>query len=214
MQSYAKDNDNGIPAATILLSREVNTWRTDMAPYLKAGLEKPKSIYERRTFLNALEPSFACPSDPIRRSGLCSYSMSAHDMSPDNWPPSSDNKTGMGLWWDKVTVSALLGADVAQAAPNRPELLPKLKLSVVSAPANTLLLTEFINRNNTMESTSFAWVGQVAQQQAAFRDDPSRFHFGKFNYLMADGHVELLTALQTGGIGDPPSGIWTIKPGD
>lgn len=214
IQSYAADHDEGIPAATILLGRERDTWRIDVAPYLKSGLQRPKSIYQRRTFFKEAEPFFACPSDPIQRANLCSYSMSAHDMTPDNWPPAPENKTGMGLWWDKATVAAVLGAGAVQTVVSNLEVLPRLKLSVVSDPANTMLLTEFINRNNNLDSTSFAWVSRVTQQQQAFRADPLRFHFGKFNYLMTDGHVELLTGLQTGGIGVQPSGIWTINPGD
>ena len=35
--------------------------------------------------------------------------MSAHNMSLENWPPGPDNETGVGLVWDRNSMSRLLG---------------------------------------------------------------------------------------------------------
>ena len=42
--------------------------------------------------------------------------------------------------------------------------------------------------------------------------EQQRFHLGRLNYLMVDGHVELLSPLQTGSF-DGTAGIWTVKKG-
>jgi prepilin-type processing-associated H-X9-DG protein len=53
----------------------------------------------------------------------------------------------------------------------------------------------------------------VSQQQGFFQDNSTKFHGGRFNYLMIDGHVELLSPLQTGSF-DGTSGIWSLKEKD
>jgi len=214
IQSDANDHEDGIPPAAIALEKKRAGWYVDLPPYLKPGLAPPKSDYDKKQLWADMQPFFICPSDPIRRRYPCSYSMSGYDMTPENWPPKPDNATGVGLWWDNKTIAALLDHETGQAVTERPELLPRLKRSVLLAPADTILLTEFNDRNNTLEFISSTRVWGVNQQQGAFKGDTSQFHFGKFNYLMADGHVELLTKLQTGGIGEAPAGIWTIRAGD
>lgn len=213
VQSYANDHKDGIPAAGIRLGDTTMSWDTDLFPYLRPDLaETATGAYEKRELMLAVKKRFLCPSDPVPRGGFPrSYSMSSRSMK--GWPPTADDETGVGAWWDSRTVS-ILGADKAQAARENPKLLPELKQCVLSDPANTLWLTELVARGNVMANLSGARVGTVAEQQKVFKDDRSHFHFGKFNYLMADGHVELLTGLQTGGMGPGVAGIWTIKAGD
>ena len=110
---------------------------------------------------------------------------------------------------------AALADDLPDNALQKPELLPALKRTILPAPAETLLLTEFMTAGNTMGNVFCTRLWGVNEQEPVFKQAP-RLHYGRFNYLLADGHVDLLTKLQTGGGGgnESPSGIWTIKAGD
>jgi len=215
MQSFDNEHNDGLPPAAIDLEKTRIGWYADLFPYLDPKWAQAVSEYDKQQHWWVLQPWFLCPSDPGKRGGHpCSYAMPAHAMTSENWPPSSANATGIGLWWDETTVSALLGSDMVTKAEQDPEVLPRLKLSVLPDPANTSLLTELIARDNTLNNITNTRVEGVEEQQALYKGNLKRFHFGRFNYLMADGHVELLTGLQTGGGGDAPAGIWTIKTGD
>jgi prepilin-type processing-associated H-X9-DG protein len=210
MQSFARDHNGGLPAAGIDFETTKISWDTALFPYQEPKLAKLKGAYEQRQLLTAVSKRFFCPSEPIPRGGFPrSYAMSARRMNY-GWPPTPNDKTGVGLWWDKKTVLNLIGGDAAQETLKNPELLPRLKVSILPDPGNTLLLTELIERNNTLENVQQTTVREIAQQQQAFKDGGSRFHFGRFNYLMVDGHVETLSPLQTGAL-DGSAGIWTLK---
>ncbi len=210
IQCDVNDHDDGLPTAAIDLQNTKLSWDQSLFVCLKPGLARTTGAYEHRQLLMAVRSRFLCPSDPVTRSGFPrSYAMQGRDMTY-GWPPTADDMTGVGLFWNSRTVQEILGAEVVPSAMNNPDSLPRLKQSILSDPANTMMLTELCDQNNTLEFVSSTRVFGVNQQQAAFKDDPSQFHFGKFNYLMADGHVELLTRLQTGGIGEAAS-IWTIK---
>jgi prepilin-type processing-associated H-X9-DG protein len=214
IDTYANDHQDGLPAAAINLESVKTSWDAELFPYLKPRLAGSGGEYQKRQILLAAQPSFFCPSDPVLRGGHPrSYAMAARDMRC-GWPPSADDKTGVGLFWAKSSIP-LLGKEVVESSLKDAELLPKLKRSVLPAPASTLLLTELMERKNTMASTLSVLLWGVNEQEAVFKQAP-RMHSGRFNYLMADGHVEWLTKLQTGGGGgiDSPSGIWTIKAGD
>ncbi len=214
IHSYANDHQDGIPAAAINLESVKTSWDAELFPYLKPRLAGSGGEYQKRQILLAAQPFFLCPSDPVLRGGHPrSYAMAARDMRC-GWPPSADDKTGVGLFWAKSSIP-LLGKEAVESSLKDAESLPKLKRSVLPAPASTLLLTELMGRKNTMASTLSVLLWGVNEQEAVFKQAP-RLHSGRFNYLMADGHVEWLTKLQTGGGGgiDSPSGIWTIKAGD
>ena len=130
-------------------------------------------------------------------------------MSPDNWPPGQESATGVGLVWNKQTALLLLDKD----ALLKPESLPTVKLSSVPVPADTLLLTELIAPDNVLGGNQRTTVFSPSQQQRFLKDSGAYFHHDRFNYLMVDGHVELLSPLQTGSI-DGHRGIWTIKKGN
>ena len=129
--------------------------------------------------------------------------MPAHDMLAEHWPPGASNGTGVGLWWapDAKGHAALeqrLSAD-GHAPAIRPEMIP--------APAGTLLLTEQANTNNILFSGQGAAISGPSHHLNTRFIPPRRYHDGKFNYLMVDGHVEALQPNQK-------PGIWTIRPGD
>ena len=228
---YAHDHENGLPTAGINLGSIRVSWDTELFPYLNPNSPNAMQGYsDKAQLLVTVQPRFFCPSDPIRRKSPRSYAMAARDMTY-GWPPRSDDETGIGILWNERTVG-LLGADRTN---ENPESLPELKLSVLPDPGHTLLLTELIQSNNTMGSlsdgipptgvnqpdtqemdkpvphyASSIRVWGADQQRTVFLAAPS-FQNRNFNYLMADGHVELLSSLQAGA---PGNDIWTIKAGD
>ena len=199
IDSYANDHNDGIPAGAINLGGAKTTWDVELFRYLEARLAKASGAYEKRQLLLAAQPFFFCPSDPVQRGGHPrSYAMAARDMAY-GWPPGPDDKTGVGLFWASSTLS-VLDEGLAQRSVKDPELLPRLQRSVLPEPAGTLLLTELMAPDNLMAEGPRARVFGVGEQEAVFKQAPG-LHRGRFNYLMADGHVAWLTRLQTGGQG-------------
>jgi len=208
MEHYADDHGDALPAAGINLGKTQVTWDTKLIPYLE-----PKLAQSGSEQLFARVPQhFLCPSDRVSHKGTPrSYAMSGHDMRPDHWPPGDDSTTGVGLYWTKAKTSGLLGD--TNAALQNPELLPALKRSALQDPANTILITELIDPMNLLGSLGSPTVSGASQQRRFLKENAGAFHVGRFNYLLADGHVELLSPLQTGSF-DGTAGIWTLKKGD
>jgi prepilin-type processing-associated H-X9-DG protein len=206
MNAYANENGDTIPAAGINLGKIQVSWDRKLFSYLDPGLANANS----HKIMEVAPPFFACPSDTVpHREAPRSYAMAGNDMAPENWPPGKDSATGIGLFWDRRTVLALLDEEALQ----KPETLPSIKLSSIPAPADTVLLTEYVDGNNMMSSLQKTVVFGASQQRQAFKDGGAKFHQGKFNYLMSDGHVELLSPLQTGAF-DGTAGIWSLKKGN
>jgi prepilin-type processing-associated H-X9-DG protein len=209
MHEYANEHDDGLPAASINWRGKQSSWDLKLLPYLMPGLAKANS---GEMFAQA--PRWiVCPSDNSGNGTQGhtprSYAMPGNDMAANNWPPSSNSATGVGLDWNDGNVAALVGSDAT------PEKLPAVKFSIVTDPAHTALLTELIDPNNRMGGVQAASVWNSAQQQSFFNANTNYdyCHRGEFNYLMVDGHVERLSALQTGSLGSG-AGIWSIRKGD
>lgn len=212
-ESYARDHEDGLPVAAIVLSTNNVTWDMDLYPYLAPGLANAKSAYDKRQLMNACRRHFVCPSDPIERANPRSYALAGRDMHY-GWPPASDDKTGIGIIWDKGSVAALPDDSFEKRAAENPDLLPRIKHSLLPDPNETLLLTEFIDPDNIMGRTTSTVVFTPEEQQRSLAGYDPIFHFKKFNYLMADGHVELLSAKQTTVRDGKSHNIWTINPDD
>lgn len=214
MHDYAGDHQNELPAAVIDLGATHISWDTRLFPYLMTNPEPATNDAAKPQQLHKIAHWFFCPSDSLHHDKLPrSYAMAEHDMTLNDWPPSPHSYSGPGLFWDSFWITNVLSADQAERATLNPDLLPKIKLSDIPAPADTLLLTEYINRINDLQGMGYARVGSVNDQKAAFHGDSSSFHYGKFNFLMVDGHVEFLSGEQTGSPGGR-SGIWSIRPGN
>ncbi|MEI8288535.1 MAG: hypothetical protein WCH99_03625 [Verrucomicrobiota bacterium] len=216
MQQYAAEHEGALPPASSSITGV--TWDQLLTSYLRPDLVVSNSAYAKRQLKIAVAGRFLCPSDSLVRPHPRTYVMTGHDMQPENWPPGPENATGVGLVWDKMNANKLLeNSEWNQATTNR-NLLPQVKLSWLPAPANTLLVTELVRPDNVYESQRVTTVGSARQQVEQFRGDRAQFHHGRFNYLMADGHVELMSPFQTGNAGaydaDRPADIWTIKAGD
>ena len=205
MHRYADEHVNALQAAGMDLGGIKDSWDTKLFPCLAPGLASDSDA-----LLETVPRFYVCPSDNIPHTGLPrSYSMGGNDMSPEQWPPGRDSATGVGLWWDKHTVLTLLDEDALE----KPDSLPAVSLSDVPAPGDTVLLTEFIGGDNLLRGNRMTSVLGTSQQRQNFKDGGARFHGGKFNYLMVDGHVELLSPLQTGSF-DGTAGIWSLKKGN
>ena len=227
MFSYANDHGDSLPPAVI--EEPLTTWDIQLLPYLpqagqsqltaakspgaKKQLEWSGSKKRSNWFKRSNETLLVCPSDPAMSPNVRSYAMPAHDLA--DWPPGSNSWSGIGLVWTKANLAQVPGMSTNPVlGKDQLEALGTVKLSEIPDPANTLLLTELINPHNIIGALGRSWVMNASQQQADSNADPVHFHFGRFNYLMVDGHVELLSGLQTGGMGNPQGGIWTIREGD
>jgi prepilin-type processing-associated H-X9-DG protein len=158
-----------------------------------------------------------CPSDTIPANGAAprrTYAMPKHSMDQWNWPPAPGNATGVGLWW-----SPRGRWHAALANVNSSNSVPSMRADLISAPAMTALLTEQAQRYNV----EFSYAGAAIDGPASHLDTKiltaSQYHGGKFNYLMVDGHVRLLSPLESLGESDPMfddptarfENVWTIK---
>ena len=220
MQSFANDHGSALPPAGV--EQLATTWDMELLDYLQPDSVtaiSPGAKKEAESSEQSVARRFLCPSDPIKRDRPRSYAMSEYDMKNDTWPPGPDSTTGVGLPWNKDNLSRLLGNDVAQqiqgykSHEQAVDALALVKLDWMPDAANTLLLTESLYPGNQLGNTYRATTWCVNEQLDGINDDVSHFHNGRFNYLMADDHVELLTPFQAGSW-DGSMGIWTIKKGD
>ncbi len=103
-------------------------------------------------------------------------------------------------------------------------VVKKIRISEVPAPANTLMIHErpspanFQGGSNTSITDSpdqlIYWPGSTTLIPGL---DQHYYHNGKFNFLLVDGHAELLPLDKTIRAGAPlnaPSGMWTIATSD
>lgn len=198
MQSFANEHEDALPPASI--DQLGISWDAQIAPYL------PESRLK-----NGIDPLFRCPSDRLTHSRSArSYAMSAHDMQPGNWPPGPDNATGVGLVWNKENTRRLLGDQAAAISATNTDIFDMVKRSLIPSPAETMVLTERINSDNNLKSTKMAAVSNPVQQFQQLINGKTRIHYGRFNYLMLDGHVELLSPLKTGA-SEGAYDIWNIS---
>ena len=209
MQSFANDHRGGLPPAGV--EEPQITWDMLLYPYLRPDLAKRGSQSRMRELQRAVAPRFFCPSDPFHRGERPrSYAMPAYDMQSGNLPPGPDRATGVGLWWKKDSMARLLGSEIAQNVQRNMDALALVKLSWIPQPADTLLLTELPTTQNRLGMVHDLTVDDLNTQVTALEDNIATFHKRRFNYLMIDGHVELLSSLQTGPV-NGSAGIWRIK---
>jgi len=233
MHEFANEHNGGLPPAAIVPGL---SWDVQLKSYLLPGKEDSDSGYERKEFSPAITPFFLCPSfhesreisndnaktaknpnqnneGPIHASRPQihrSYAMSKCDLVTVGWPLSADSPTGVGVVWDLGAIEDILGKDFLDKARNNPDSLPMVKLSIITDPANTLLLTEFPKPRSVLGNVGFTAVESVKEQYSG-KDNPKQLHGEGRNYLMVDGHVEFLTREQAGFKNNQPAGIWTIK---
>jgi prepilin-type processing-associated H-X9-DG protein len=197
MALYTGENDDRLPFAYIRYSEwESIAWDGLIYPFVLKGCEISSSSLDKRNDL------LRCPVDTMGDRNR-TYAMPQHDMSSTNWPPGPENRTGVGLWWSCWAGGNASLTNVVPAVGR----IPAVRLEMIHAPADTLLLTEHANSVNSMFAHDGATISGPNDHLDAKTRKMNRYHNGKFNYLMVDGHVELLLPAQK-------QGIWTIQPND
>jgi prepilin-type processing-associated H-X9-DG protein len=209
---FALDHGGALPPATIdVVDMSWDKW---VMPYL-GGRQTAKNVAPGKVDSALIYAAMLhCPNQLAAQGSPRTYVMPVHDMADLNWPPGAHNTTGLGLTWSDIQLKRKLGAGGLGLAKKNPEALALLKLAALPAPADTLLLAEWGREDNQVGSRRGATVKDWETQRDLINQKPTLAHpGGRLNYLMADGHVELLLPLQTGIIG-APAGIWTIEAGD
>ncbi len=193
-------------------------------------------------------PVLKCPSDHVpitnatavtRNSLRRSYAMPQHNMGPggvtigprapqsEDWPPSSANRTGVGLRWDAIG-PVPVGWESADPinGPRPPRYQKAVVNSMLLDQSKTVVITERIDPDNIVGRYGDSVLGRVNNHVGTFTGSGEvlrGLHVGsQFNYLMADGHAELLqreatlSPTNTAAIGAAldQNGWWTIQPRD
>jgi prepilin-type processing-associated H-X9-DG protein len=204
---YVHDHDDALPPAVVEDGTNITSWDREIAIYLEPELAKQNSEAKQKQLEMRITYLYKCPSDREPRGGAAprSYSMPIYDINLAAWPPQAESIGGLGLYLDSTSIKQARGADAAASANE----LPAIKTSIVKAPADTALLVEHINILNALFSPKLAGIASPKEQFEARTFAAKDFHGGRMNYLMLDGHVELLS-LQSLSL----AGMWTIRPGD
>ena len=209
---YTQDHDGALPPAVVDDGTSSTSWDKEIAVYLEPELAKPNAPDATKAFEAKIAPLFKCPSDRELHGGSLarSYSMPMYDINRVGWPPDDNSTGGLGLYLDSKTIEKAREADSAGSA----DYMPAIKTSMVPDPADTALLVEHISILNALWATKNACISSTKEQFDAKTSFAAKdFHGGKMNYLMLDGHVELLTPAQSAGfVGN--GGVWTIWPED
>jgi prepilin-type N-terminal cleavage/methylation domain-containing protein/prepilin-type processing-associated H-X9-DG protein len=136
-----------------------------------------------------------------------SYSMvSGPERDGNNWSKGTLGKPQMNvgvMYWKRDGSKADYDAD-------------GVKTTVVKNPSSTILLAENPKNNNITGNVWPAYVASPADQLDNYGKAVQALHSGRFNYLMHDGHSEVLQAKDTFGTGtlNSPKGMWTVADGD
>ncbi|MFA6546038.1 MAG: prepilin-type N-terminal cleavage/methylation domain-containing protein [Limisphaerales bacterium] len=248
MQMYFTDEDGKIPYAAVVMG----AWNPDISweDLLLAGLGSTYTNIGAASLPAPPLKTLICSADnvPLAANGGTrwkkSYAISGHNMgttpfggvgpTASDWPPSSENATGIGLKWDNYTGAVNAAAPRWNAADSiatgtwaRNQTC--LRDGNLSDPAGTIAVTENIAANNFAGAADQYYVAAanghfgITASSAPTVATPSgtmtyaKYHNGKFNYVMCDGHVDLLRPDKTLGSGTDirvQTGMWTIKAGD
>jgi len=210
---YAQNHDDALPPAVVDDGTNSTSWDKEISVYLEPELAKQNSPDSEKALKAKIAPLFKCPSDRELRGGSKprSYSMPMYDINRVGWPPDKNSLGGLGLYLDAQTIQTAREADSTKSA----DYVPAIKTSMVPDPADTALLVERISIPNALWGTKYACIISTREQFDAKTFAAEDFHGGKMNYLMLDGHVELLLPIQAGGhVGAGNEGLWSIRSGD
>lgn len=229
MAIYTASNDTRLPYASLVLSnRSQTTWDTLLNPVLRSEMKKlfanPNVAAPSKDVANRL---LLCPSDTIPPAAWAqkyklhrrTYSITRHNMAPANWPPGPGNGTGIGLNWTFGPHGTNPpSAKLYNLGTNRQAAV---RSGMIARPAETLLLAEHAWTNNIATVGAGAWIDRTSDHVEPALLPAEKYHGGRFNYLMVDGHAELLPPDQTvgvqGEVGEDPRkhrGMWTIRADD
>ncbi len=246
---YLDDNKDKFPYSNLRIGGNTDwTWDDLMDGYLggsRSAGDKRSCCISLTKPLKVI----ICPADKIpvytaawntavqRRS----YAMTRHDMAAydtgggatrinlygTSWPPNSASATGMGLNWSNGSSSSWNSLDQATwGADTDPDPYQQLAVrgGMVQAGAETIFLTEWVGEGN-ISGYGQSWIPNANSHFTANwtpvlpTQDTTAYHNGLVNFLMADGHVELLSPGETLGRTNRTNlgwqtGMWSINAGD
>ena len=214
---YVGDFDDKFPPANIRMSSGEN-WSFDDFLHRFVGGTKDLTLLTGNTMPTADSVKvFECPSDKYIRVNTAlakrSYSMprgsgANSSMTAPNYPPHSGSTGGIGLFWGT-------GAPLAAGT-----VISPVRVTHVQAPAATLLSMERATTGNyqggdnssvTDSPDQLLYIPNTTNPNPGL--DPLAYHNGKWNWLMVDGHAELLPLDKTTRPGQAlnvTSGMWSI----
>jgi prepilin-type N-terminal cleavage/methylation domain-containing protein/prepilin-type processing-associated H-X9-DG protein len=242
---YSDDESDKLPYASIYLNTGTPAWSWDDIAGEYLG-QKLTAAQMRGNFLtyNTSGVRFEllkCPSDNVRLDEVAgpgfagfngsrrTYSMPRHNMGGltigvpavgTDWPPGSENATGIGLNWlitSGPTMTRWNSADPVAGTPD-PANQTSLRRTAVLEPSSTIAMTEQVHNYNAVGHATWSIIAAAnAHVQAGVSVTTNSLHNNRFNYLELDGHVELLDPRQSlgrGTNGAVQTGMWSIKAGD
>ena len=236
---YNGDNDGKIPYVGL----RQDVWNPD--PSWDDLLNRELGANYTISQLNSAGPPFAirlmvlrCPADKVELADYAvarwrrSYGMPRHNMgvfiiggvaaTANDWPPSAANVTGIGLNWNNYsnavnTMAPNWDANDLINGSTWPRHQLSLRDSMILEPTATIAWTELIHSQNIGGCNDAYFVANANSHLGTGAPRLEQFQNSKFNYLMADGHVEHLARERTLGRGNNiarQTGMWTIVAGD
>lgn len=199
---YARERAGRLPVGAAQIPGQETSWDRELAGMW--GVSGAVAALEREA------GRFWCPSDrePRGEGRPRSYAMPMYELRTEGWPPGRLSRGGVGLYLDPGRLRIAWESDGTLG-----ETWPVMRISMVPDPSGTALLVERVAIRNVLGSPTFACILNTREQWAAKTLERDRFHGGRFNYLMVDGHVERMTERVSGGhTGD--GGVWTLRPDD
>ena len=167
------------------------SWDRWLHPYLQQ--EKSNQVGETIIY---------CPSDDRAVANIASGMARTYSMNRNN--PVGDAVYGGG------------GVSNVYASGYGGNGKKRVKFNDVPDPSRTIYFTERPDGSNFKGNYSGSIIDTPDQQLSTTAPNQPNLHGGKFNYLMVDGSVKLLSPLETFGTGtsSAPKGYWTRVAGD
>lgn len=219
---YADDNDDAVPYAFILTTASQNWSFDDVLHKYTGGSRDLTALNGGNVPVVESLKLFECPADKYIRVNQAlakrsysmprSGSMSGTITAPANYPPHPGSSGGVGLFFNPHNPA------------NHGNPVMKTRAAIVNAPATTLLIHERATIGNFQGGSNTSVTD--SPDQLMFNPntttpipgvDPLAYHNAKWNWLLVDGHVELLPLDKTIRPGTPlnaASGMWTIRADD
>jgi prepilin-type N-terminal cleavage/methylation domain-containing protein/prepilin-type processing-associated H-X9-DG protein len=207
---------------TFLKQKQVLICPSDKYPVFNSGWTVPPTVHRR---------TYSMPRHNMGGSGA-QYTIGGRAPTAADWPPSSNNRTGIGLYWDFTANpprnAGWVSSDPVQPPNDNSTADPFNQLAVresmIMEASGTIFLSERPYNGNHAGYISGVTLDSANNHFPAGTTDPvhpaqdvKRWHNNRVDYLMLDGHAELLAREKTLGTGTnltQQTGMWTILPGD
>lgn len=196
-------------------------------PYLRCPSDHVPTVTQLSPPLSAWRRSYAMPRYLF-------------DRETSRWPPNVQSRTGVGLYWsfdddgtpEPRTLPTWNTVDRPDADGTALHPYPRkqwsMRSNLILQPDETILLAERIHARNLRGDAEVAAIDhadQHCERGTVTLDDgrahayapASVYHNSAFDYLMVDGHADLIepqATVKPGNTLKSQSGMWTIFAGD